>query len=591
MKTINYVILFIAGIFLFSSCDKYLDKTPEAEVTDSDIFGNYESFQGFEDVMYGYMIDYNSERNITSQNIGGEVISNNAASSGYRSVRGDYWKITGLSSSQGNYYFVDGSAPYETGGIWTGSWRGIRIANETLQNLPLLLDATDEEKDLIAGQAYFFRAWFHWEIIRSFGGMPYIDTLLAPNDELKYPRLTYQQTTEKICRDFDRAAALLPVNWDNTVIGGTHAGANAGRATKGAALAFKAKALLYAGSPLMNASSGNDYVYNTSYMERAAEASWEVIKLANDGVYALLPLSNYRDMFAKNDGTMPWTSETIFQKVLDKGRFVGASAMTNGHGKLFSPSRFGGNVNNECVNQLFIDRFEMKDGSRYNVAYDNDNARRWDDRDPRFRQNILVDRDKWGFAAATVLNLFVGTGSERTFSNGFNTPYIVKKFWPIGVNSYDTQWANFRWVTPHMRLADVYLIYAEAVNEAYGATGSTPGATMTAVQAINKIRTRAGMPDVAAAATGYNSFRELVWNERCVELCFEGNYWYDTRRWYIAHLDENKQIIDLQFNKAWTTFNRILVMNRVFDNPRHYWMPLPKAQTQLYKEFYQNPGW
>jgi starch-binding outer membrane protein, SusD/RagB family len=590
MKPITYILLFVAGIFVFSSCDKYLDKTPEADVTDADVFGNYEAFQGFVDPMYSYVIDYNNENLISSMNIGGDINSLSGVATGHSGNLGLYWGIinVGASVNQGLYWFSAGpgfgSGP---GGIWAGSWRGIRVANLALKKLSLLTDATDEEKAFIEGQAYFFRAWFHWEIIRSFGGMPYIDTVLAADDEFRLPRLSYQETTEKICEDFDKAAALLPVDWDKTVIGGTHVGANAGRATKGAALAFKAKALLYAGSPLMNGFSGNNFEYNKSYMERAAAAAWEVINIANSGVYSLVPFSNYRDMFAKNDGTMPWTTESIFQKMKKQ---VGSGQMLTGHGRVFSPSRFGGNTNNECVNQLFVDRFEMADGTRYNVSFDNDNIKRWNSRDPRFRQNIIVDRDKWGFNANTVFKMYTG-GTDNGSSVGFSSPYIVKKFWPIGVNSYDTQWASYRWGTPHMRLADVYLIYAEAVNEAYGPSGIAPGATITAVDALNKIRTRAGMPNITAAATGYPSFRELVWNERCVELCFEGNYWFDIRRWYVAHLPEYKQFVDLQFNQTWTSFNRSLYLTRVFDNPKHYWMPIYKNQVQIYKGFYQNPGW
>jgi len=587
MKTVNYIVCFIAGIFILTSCDKYLDKTPEAEVTDNDIFGNYTSFQGVVDDMYRYIVDYNSENLVSTCNLGPDVdMAAGAATSAYNSAWGLYWKVIFLSTSQGNFKFGEG-ADYLGLGIWAGSWRGIRVANLTLKNLPLLKDATDEEKNLIAGQAYFFRAWFHWEIIKAFGGMPYVDTLFSADAELKFPRLTYQQTTERIVEDFTRAASLLPEDWDKTVTGGTHAGANAGRATKGAALAFKAKALLFAGSPLMNAYSGNDYTYDKVYMERAAEAAWEVIKLADKGVYALVPFSNYRDMFAKNDGTWPWTTETIFQKVKKQ---VGENQFTSRHGRVFSPSRFGGNNNKETVNQIFVDRFEMADGSRYKPEYDNDNARRWDDRDPRFRQNIIVDRDQWGLAAATVFQMYVG-GRDKGSSIGMFGPYVVKKFWPLGVNTFDKLWTNYRWVTPHMRLADVYLIYAEAANEAYGAAVKAPGADLTAVDAINKIRARANMPAVKATADGYASFRELVQNERSVELCFEGNYWFDLRRWYLAHLDINKQSVDLVFDKNWTKFDRAPIMTRVFDNPKHYWLPIYREQTQLYKEFYQNPGW
>jgi len=581
MKTLKWIIAILSISLLLASCIEYLEKTPEAEVTDEDIFGTFKSFQGFVEPMYEYVTDYSNQL-ITSMNIGGETLGTNYAGSARTAYEGRYMDWFTRANQQ-TLFNITG-----TTGIWTGGWKGIRIANLAIEKLPLLVDATQEEKDLIAGQAYFFRAWFHWEIIRSFGGMPYIDRVLNPNDDLDLPRLTYQETTDKIVEDFDKAAALLPEDWDKTTVGSAFQGANAGRATKGAALAFKAKALLYAGSPLMNKFSGKDYTYDGEYMKKAADAAWQVIELANKGVYNLLPFANYRDMFAKNDGTNPWSSETIFQKVKTE---KGSNEMTGKHGRIYSPSRFGGNTSNECVNQLFVDKFEMADGTRYKTEYDSDNTKRWDFRDPRFRQNILVDRDKWGFAAATVLNFYVGTGSERTASNGFSSPYIVKKYWPIGVNSYDQQWLQYMYSNPHLRLAEIYLIYAEAVTEAYGASGKAPAANLTAVDAVNIVRNRAGMPNVTAAASGYESFQELIRNERNVELCFEGQYWFDSRRWYISHLDENKEFWDLTFDKAWTNFTRVKVTNRVFDNPKHYWMPLPTEQSQLFKGFYQNPGW
>ena len=116
-------------------------------------------------------------------------------------------------------------------------------------------------------------------------------------------------------QDYDKAIPLLPEDWDSTVVGGQMIGANAGRITKGAALAYKQKHLLYAASPLMNHASGNDYTYNKALCERAAAAGWEVIKLANKGVYKLVPFSKYTDQFYKVDGTMPWTTETILQRV------------------------------------------------------------------------------------------------------------------------------------------------------------------------------------------------------------------------------------------------------------------------------------
>lgn len=590
MKTFKLIFVILSASLIFSSCIEYLEKTPDSDVSEEDVFGSFQSFQGFVEQMYTHVLCYTSQSLVNSMNLGGETHSIAFANSARTANDGEYmswYRETGFNLAQ-TYFNLDGNT-----GIWTGSWKAIRIANLTLQSLPLL-NGTQEEKDLIAGQAYFFRAFFYWELIKAVGGMPYIDRVLSPNEELNFPRLTYQETTDKLVEDFDRAIELLPEKWDETLVGSQFPGANTGRATKGAAMAFKAKALLFAGSPLMNLYSGGAKEYNITYMERAASAAWDMLKLANTGVYSLVDFADYQRMFATKDGTYPWTRETIFMRTTNANGTFGSVLVTGRHGRLFNQARLGGNQVMECVNQLYVDKFEMKDGTRYKVEYDSDNARRWDDRDPRFRQNIIVDRDRWGFAAATVMRLWTGTGTEKTANAGFSTSYMVKKYWPIGVNSVDQQWAGFYYRTPHMRLADVYLIYAEAVNEAYGPTGTAPGASLTAIDAVNMVRLRAGMPETsvaASAAAGYDSFRDLIRNERNVELCFEGHYWFDIRRWYIGHLPENKGIVDLEFDQAWTNFKRVTIKTRVFDDPKHYWMPLPVSQTQIYKDFYQNPGW
>jgi len=598
MKKIRYATILVIGVLLFTACEKFLEKTPDATVSDKDIFGTYTSFQGFVDPNYGEVINYNTMYSTTTMDCGGETINNFITwSPAYTCWTGNYWYLSGqddysyndMTSLFANAKYGYGIYYNVSGGIWTGGWRGIRRCNVALQNLKLLTEATDEERKLIEGQIYFFRAYFHHQIIDAFGGMAYIDTVFAPSDEMKLPRLTYQGTAEKIVKDYDRAIALLPVDWDQTVIGGQRPGANTGRATKGAAMAYKAKLLLYAGSPLMNKYSGNDYIYNVEYCKRAATAGWEMIQLANAGTYSLVPWSNYSDNFYKNDGTMPWTKETIWQRV---SRTSG-STDNEFINRQMSFSRMGGRYG-EQVNQLFVDKFEMADGTRYQVSYDGDNAKRWNLRDPRFRKNIIVDRDQHGMDSRSIIYLFAGAGTPATdkgTAQQISLPYLMKKYWPVGANGFDKLYTQLRIINPLMRLAEVYLDYAEAVTAAYGPTGMAPGANLTAVDALNKVRVRAGMPPATAAATGYANFMDLVRNERTVEFCFEGHYWYDIRRWYIAHLPENLQCVDLIFDKSWTTFNRSVFKTKVFENPKHYWLPINRNQTLLFPGMYQNPGW
>ncbi len=610
MRTIRTVFFIFTLAFLFSSCQDYLDKTPEAEVTDQDVFGTYRSFQGFLDPNYAELIEFcaHASNSPWTMFFGGESMTYYTDWS-VRYNRGEFWNIIGphnlsyywaLSKTTG--YGTDG-APTAPNGIWAGGWRGIRRSNETLKNLHLLTDATDEERDLLKGQALFFRAFFHGEIIKSFGGMMYVDTLFSPSDEMKLPRLTYHESVEKIVADLDRAIPLLPVDWDLTGPGSERIGANTGRITRAAALAYKQQALLFAGSPLMNGFSGNAFEYNIDYLKRSAAAGWEVLKMAEvDGIYGLNDWADYsRNFHNSNDGTVVYSKETILARTNYKiASNIGGISKSNDFYicmlRTYIPVYMGGaNVYHHCGNQLFMDKFEMSDGTKYRVEYDSDDTKRWVNRDPRFDYTYAVDREKLGNHVKSVNHGYIGSGKEARPENGHNGHAMITKFLCWGMNKkFDKQFKLYRASTPILRLADVYLMYAEAVTGAYGADGKAPGATLTAVDAVNRVRTRATMPETSvaiAAANGYENFMDLIWNERAVELAYEQKHWYDLRRWYIAHLPENKDLVDLEFDKDWTYFNRKVYMTRVFDNPKHYWMPIYRDQVLLYEGFHQNPGW
>ena len=402
---------------------------------------------------------------------------------------------------------------------------------------------------------------------------------------------------ERIVEDLDKAASLLPEDWDNTSVGKSQQSLNTGRATKGAALAYKARALLYAGSPLMVHDGGGAYVFDANYMQRAAQAAWEVIELASKGEYGLVPFDNYQELYARMDGTTPWTTETIWARVPNRyfgynrgiGFPYGAQMMNARLGRLYTPARFGGNDICETPVQNLVDRFEMENGlpiDHPDSGYDPMDP--WSNRDPRFRKFIYVDGDNAGVSEQTILKLYEG-GADKS-EPGVLTSYINHKYWPKGVNKIDQLWSQFTYATPLMRLADIYLIYAEAINEASGPSATAEGASLTAIEAVNIIRARSNMPPVASEFLNQEAFRERIRNERSVELCFEGSRWNDMRRWYIAHLPENKVQYDLVFDEGHTYFRKVVVFNRIFEQ-RHYWLPFYKNQTQLYPGWPQNPGW
>jgi hypothetical protein len=146
------------------------------------------------------------------------------------------------------------------------------------------------------------------------------------------------------------------------------------------------------------------------------------------------------------------------------------------------------------------------------------------------------------------------------------------------------------YANPHMRLAEVYLIFAEAANEAYGPTTIVPNTTMSAQTAINVVRARAGMPGINAKFLNTIDFRNRVENENAVEFFGEGHRWFDIRRLHVAHLDKYKKQYKLTFPKTYTSFTKELITTRIFEE-RHYWLPFTLSDVQIYSGFKQNPGW
>ncbi len=584
--------LLLAGMW---SCEEYLDKVESSDLTTADVFGTYTHFQGFQDQMYDLMVPYNNFYNNTSYNYGDHVIANASGMPSFTFDRGDYWSWKSLSRS----VFSD----KDDQGMWDDGWKCIRIANICIANIDELKEATGEQRELLLGQAYFMRAYFHWEIIRAFGGMPYIDVVLQPNDDMRFSRPSYQEANAKLVEDLDRAIDLLPVDWDETDLGQEKPGANRGRPTKGAALALKAKSILYAGSPLMNnESTGSGFVYNQELMEQAAAAAHEFLKLVDGVHYELLPLENISDIFYSLDGTVTFGTSNIWQRIHEPNKYGFRGYKNQGVGRLFFGGRLGQVQNCEAPTENLIELFEMQATGLPvdDPASGFDPSNPWEGRDPRFNEFILTDGTRWVKSKPesdpqAYLQLYTSPtqGLDRG-SEGSLTGYLVKKFWPYGVNSIDQEWGEFWYRTPVLRVAEMYLIYAEAVNEAYGPTTAPTfnGETgLTAEEALNMVRSRAEMPGVHSKFTGSKeALRERIRVERAVELCFEGQRWHDIRRWHVGHLPEYKTLYGLNFDKDHTTFSKTWLLDRVFDE-KHYWLPLPLDQVLQYEGYKQNPGW
>jgi len=588
-KKIKLALLLLPVLMALGSCEDYLNVPSEADVTEAKVFGTYNLFQGYVDQMYPSILDHNRTEYTCTGAMGNECVSPQGNQTSFRAVRGNYTAFLGR-----GYYDASG----QMRGIWDNGWRVIRMCNIGLENLEAgSLVATDEEMKLIEGQLLWFRAYMHFEIANAWGPIPYINEVLT--DDLNKPRYyeyngkkNFQATMEYVVEDLDIAAEFLPVAWPDP-------SSQLGRITALAALSYKAKALLWAGSPLMNENSGGAAEVNKEYMDKAAKAADAAIKMAesNPSSYGLVDAANYSRNFATTDRTVVWTKETIV--ALYRARFGGILfSEFVGRTDAVNTAVFGGNSQQSTPCQDWVDKYEMADGSLYNPAiHDANNALRWNGRDPRFRRSIYVDLD-FPCTGKQLKMWSLPTKGATIASDQQQSPYVIKKYWPFDVSDKAgnvTLTNNYQFCNPQMRLADVYLMYAEAANWAYGDGNNgdvkAPGANHTALQAVNKVRTRIGHVPTTATGGAHGNFHKMILNERAVELCFESNhYWNDIRRYKIGETLHNTGMYTLDFDKDYTIFQRREVMKYTFEK-RQYWLPFNRAATFIYEGFPQNEGW
>ena len=650
------------------SCTDYLDKEPDSIIKQEDAFENFTSFQGFVEEMYNAIPDKMKGGWTTSWNYGDDEIMNTEPN--YHMVAqmdlGNFWwwqkEFNGANYGECHWFDKAGSDPSAVPGggnansrfkhaLWPNAWYCIRKANVGIDNFELFVEGTQEEKDLILGQLYFFRAWWHFQLMEWFGGLPYIESTMTPETS-DAPRLTFRECADKAAADLRKAADLLPIDWDDTTVGKKTVGKNDNRITKIAALGYLGKVYLWAGSPLNEhgamvgaKASGQTYEYNSEYCAKAADAFGELIDLvdAETTRYKLVPfnydpdskdiydhirkdpgLDSYTDIFytAKQDWMTPGKTEVIL-----RGLSSGKNKTNNNTSKTFITTSLLSGAPNvlHCPTANLVEEYGMANGlpitssaSGYDPEYP------FKGRDPRFYHDIIFDGFKYVVASGAVpakskdlVNTPLYTGSSlRAETSGSRSGYFIQKLSPHQCNTWDKAhtWAwTLHLNGSYMRLADIYLMYAEAcaANGQAGAAGTSTTSTMTAADAINRVRTRAGVAPVDLAyANTYEIFMDEIRRERSVELAFEGFRFNDLQRWLLlteapynvkySHeftrasvadggLDVTDPNMDPR-NAKIVGLHKEVILTRNY-NAQHYWFPFKKKDVSIYAGFTQNPGW
>ena len=598
MKIKVTIIYILCLSFLFVACEDYLDKAPESTFTDKDVFGDFRGFQGFVEELYNGIPELDKAASPTGHfNLADEVLNTTP----YAFDNGDYWSAA---------TFLYGSMNFGTGQgviskkIWNNSWYGIAKANMALQKLDEegLFAGTSAQRDLLKGQALFFRAFYYFQICRFWGGMPYVTRAINPTEEFDsedFIRTDFRTTALKMAADLREAANILPDHWDNHPDGQATLNHNRDRINKFMCLGYLGQAYLFAASPMINEESTGVDAFDPDLCKQAADVFGELLQLRdNTNLYQLETMENYLNTFLRFGNNRPGGLEDILSP-----QVYGQGNSRNSFIE-FLPPDMGRQIpsNLQTPTHNYSLNFGCKNGyplGHPKSVYDPTDP--WVNRDPRFYVNYAVDNEKFH-------NMLQGTTNQRLelFTNGYHrkdaplisiTGYMHKKHTGLypGMTSDDLN--TIVTTIPYLRLAEVYLLYAEAVNfqPGGGPKATSSNYSMTAESAINVVRNRATLPDIDEEFTANRDvfFEEIV-RERAVELAFEGKRFDDLRRWNRngdpRYLRKTKIEFDRGPDGKPINMQEVThIIRRV--EKKHNWVPLQISWVSLYKNFYQNPGW
>ena len=458
---------------------------------------------------------------------------------------------------------------------WTKSYTAIADINTYLEKL----DETDisdwkynsdyskwvAQMELFPYELRFLRAYFYFELFKTYGDVPLVTTTLTNGQANNIERTPAEQIVKFIVDECDAIAPYLPVSYIDEV------NAEVGRATRIAVAALKARTLLYAASPLHNPTG------DKTKWAKAAEACKYI--LDNASTWGL-KLSSYGSL---------WGRDAFFNSELIFGIGRGDS---NDFEKANYPIGVENASSGNCPTQSLVDQYEYQDngetfGERYPGDIDLSIVDPYEGLDPRIALTVVKNGDEWPSNGAQVMIM-------ETFNGGFNgaptygatpTSYYLRKFVDGScVTTADNQtYSRHTWIV--FRLGEFYLDYAEAV---YNATGSANDATygMTANEAINKLRTRADIQMPKFTEDGEEWVKRYE-RERLVELAFENHRFWDVRRWKKgAQYFKTIQVASISNNLM---LRRSTVTHQWDDKFNLY--PIPQSERRKNQNLTQNPGW
>ena len=571
MKKYTFLTMILCTLF---SC-KYMDEVPYDWAQPQDVFSMEQNYERPINQAYSYLKGGYTR-------VGGAFLEA-ATDDGMSTINNS--SVHRLSRG-----YINSNSPVES--CWDASYQGIRQAlfvQKNLAEIDLVLNNKTAQdvlaiKNIYSGEMYALRTWYEFDLLRHYGGYPIISKhyQLGDPELADKGRASFADCVQNIVNLCDSAAKYLDV----TPIGGT---GGFGRMTRGAALAIKAKTLVFAASPLFNQSNNSNPVLGyvgaangQARWEAAAEACAAVINLKNASNVAVYTLAaNYANLFT----TSPNTEFIVF---------VGAAKTNTLENRQFPPTLSRNSGGGTVPTQEFADAFTLANGTDYVRG---SLATQYTGRDPRFVAIMGFDNSRYG-TKAVYTRLGQGEtidGLNITPERSTNTGYYLKKFLDMNVDFTRATPATAFHIFPLIRYADILLLYAESMNEAYGPDADPKGFGLNAKTAVQRVRTRAGFNTSDRFLEGIattSAMRDKIKQERRIELSFEEQRYFDLRRW----MDGDKLNIPVTginiqaANNVLTESYFIVDALRKFEN-RMYLHPIPLQETMISPKITQNPGW
>lgn len=631
----KYCLSAVGAIVMLGSCQKYIDVVPDNVATIDHAFALRNEAEKYLFTCYSYLPKNGHALSNTGFLAGDEVWIPVAE----REILGSNWHIA-RGAQNVNSPLVN---------IWDGGmYQAIRDCNIFLENVSdqsKVPDLSLDERSRWLGEVMFLKAYYHFMLMRAYGPIPIVQDNLpldATAEEVRVEQRPVDEVVDYIVSLLDSAASTSVPNiiQDRSM--------QLGRITKPIIYAVKANVLLTAASPLFNGNtdyadfqnSKGEVLFNQTYDEnkwqRAAEAALQAIQSAegagfmlhkfdksnygqfniSDTTATLLSIANgfnerWQDEHIwANPNSQTWDLQRDAMPLLTADAVVGTARQ-----HLSAPIKIAelfytrnGVPINEDKTLNFTNRYTVREAThneRFYIKEGYETARLNFDREPRFYANLGFDGGVWfkfdtpslsdeeTYVVQAKLNQPAGANNHGWINE---TGYFLKKLinWEQSFATSGVSYREYPW--PDIRLSDMYLAYAEAANEAYG-----PSADVYTY--IDKIRERAGLPGVEEAWLNYSSnpskpttqegLRDIIRQERLIELVFEGKRFWDLRRWKLSVNHLNQNITGWSVNQEVTNdyYRLRTVYLQTFIAPRDYFWPISENSLLVNPNLVQNVGW